>query len=665
MKPVSRLALVLAFLAAPSLAAGQAGRPAGAAAVQPPDPVAEAYAQFLLAHRLEDDNDADGAVVAYKRAMTLDPQAADIAAELADLYLRQNRVADATTTAEQALKIAPANREAHRVLGTVFASLASGQGQNQRASQAVQRENMSKAIQHLEQAIAGPVGRVDANIRAMLARLYVGTGNYDKAIPILAELVKQEPQWQDGANLLVEAYSSAGRNDEAVKWLEESAKDDPELLPTLADFYGRQHRWRDAAAAYRTALDSSPRSFDLRMRYAQMLLNAGSDTEVIAARDTLREALNLRANDERALYLLSQAERRSGDIDTAVSTARRLIAQNGKNARGFAALAEALEEQRRYQAVVDALAPVMSSFRSAQDSAFSLSVLLPHLGFAYQQMGQFDKAVATFEEARKLAPQDPALFGYLIQAQLAAKNFAAAADLAHQARASQPENLGLTRLEAQALRQSGKVDQGIALLESHLQKHGDDPDAYVALAVQYSDSNRGPQAVKVLQDAQLKFPAENSLAFELASVLEKQKKYAESEAVFRQLIAKDPDHAPALNYLGYMLAERGERLDESVGYIKRALQIDPENGSFLDSLGWAYFKSGKLDLAEEQLKRASAQLLTNSVVQDHYGDVLAKLGRYDQAIAAWTRALAGDGDSIDRSGVDKKIKSAKQKLPKK
>jgi tetratricopeptide (TPR) repeat protein len=280
-------------------------------------------------------------------------------------------------------------------------------------------------------------------------------------------------------------------------------------------------------------------------------------------------------------------------------------------------------------------------------------------------MGQFDKAVAIFEEARKLAPQDPALFGYLIQAQLAAKNFTAAADLAHQARANQPENLGLTRLEAQALRQSGKVDQGIALLESHLQKHGDDPDAYVALAVQYSDSNRGPQAVKVLQDAQLKFPAENSLTFELAAVLEKQKKYAESEAVFRQLIAKDPDHAPALNYLGYMLAERGERLDESVGYIKRALQIDPENSSFLDSLGWAYFKSGKLDLAEEQLKRASEQLLTNSVVQDHYGDVLAKLGRYDQAIAAWTRALAGDGDSIDRSGVDKKIKSAKQKLPKK
>jgi len=114
-----------------------------------------------------------------------------------------------------------------------------------------------------------------------------------------------------------------------------------------------------------------------------------------------------------------------------------------------------------------------------------------------------------------------------------------------------------------------------------------------------------------------------------------------------------------------MLAERGERLDESVDYLKKALQLEPDNGSFLDSLGWAYYKSDKLDLAEANLKRAADQLRTNSVIQDHYGDVLVKLGRYDDAITAYTRALNGDGDSIDKGDIDKKIKAAKQKLPKK
>src|SRR6202011_1719818 len=115
----------------------------------------------------------------------------------------------------------------------------------------------------------------------------------------------------------------------------------------------------------------------------------------------------------------------------------------------------------------------------------------------------------------------------------------------------------------------------------------------------------------------------------------------------------------ALNYLGYMLAERGERLDESVRVLKRALELEPENGSFLDSLGWAYYKADKLDLAEANLKRAADQLRTNSVIQDHYGDVLLKLGRFDDAIAAFTRALNGDGDSIDKGEIEKKVRAAK------
>src|SRR5262245_60599414 len=112
MKSVCRLAFIVAVIAAPSWAvAGQSGRGSAAAAAQAQDPVAEAYAQFLLAHRLEDDNDIDGAVAAYKRAMALDPKAADIVSELADLYVRQNRAQEAQATAEQALKISPANRE--------------------------------------------------------------------------------------------------------------------------------------------------------------------------------------------------------------------------------------------------------------------------------------------------------------------------------------------------------------------------------------------------------------------------------------------------------------------------------------------------------------------------------------------------------------------------
>jgi tetratricopeptide (TPR) repeat protein len=655
--------LPLAAAAGPSL--GQRAQPLTAAV---PEKLAEAYAQFLLGHRLEEADDVNGAIAAYKRAMELDPFAADIPGELAGLYLRQNKIQEAMAAAEQALKIAPANREANRVLGTIYAALSESAGENQSRGRAAAsaNENVAKAITHLEVASERASGITDPNVRATLARLYVRHGTYDKAIPLLTELVNQEPGWQDGPMMLAEAYAGAGRTADAIAWLEQRTAGDPRLLPALADFYERERRWSDAAAAYARALQRAPRNTELKSRYASALMNAGGRDNITKARQALTEIVAARpVPDARALYLLSQAQRRLGDFTDAEATARKVIAQNAKSPWGYYALAESLEERRQYQTIVDELAPVVAEFRGkSSDASFDVGILLPHLGFAYQQLGQYDKAVATFEEARKLSPGDPAVAGYLIDANLSAKKYGAAVDTAKAALAQHPNDLRLTRLHARALRLNGKPDQGIALLEEALKQHNGDPLAYISLAQMYADADRGAQAVKVLQDAQAKFPSVNAIAFELGTVFDKQKKFAEAESAFKQVLTREPDNATALNYLGYMLAERGERLDESVNYLKKALQIEPDNGSFLDSLGWAYFKADKLDLAEDNLRRAADQLKTNSVVQEHYGQVLFKLGRYDEAIAAWTRALNGDGDSIDKNDIDKKIKTAKQRLKK-
>ena len=635
---------------------------------QPPATVADAYHQFMLARHLEANDDVNGAIAAYKRAMSLDPSAADIPAELAALYMRQNRVQDALNTAEQALKISSTNREANRVAGVIYAALAeSRQSQTQPGRPAVPDDNFAKAIAHLsvaaEQSDDVPS---DPTVRATLAKLYITSGAYAKAIPLLTDLVKQEPGWPEGASLLAEAYAGAGRNGDAIRWLEEAAPDNPTLYATLADFYEREHRLKDASGAYARAVEIAPRSTDLKMRYASVLVNVGGHDETEKARRILNEVLAARPKDPRALYLLAQATRRLGDLPGAESTSRTLIAASPKSPWGYYALAETLEERRQYQAVVDELTPAVAAFRSgAPSDGFEIGLLLPHLGFAYQQLGQFDKALPIFEEAHRLAPGDSTVTGYLIEANMAAKKYSAAAELARLARAERPDDLRLLQLEAQALRQDGKTEQGIMLLENAVNEHGDDPLPYVALAQLYSDADRGAQAVKVLQEAQAKFPQDQSIPFELGAVLDKQKRFTEAEAAFKQVIAREPENAAALNYLGYMLAEHGERLDESVTYIKKALALEPENGSYLDSLGWAYFKGDQLDLAEPPLKRAADQLTTNSVMQDHYGDLLFKRGRYDQAIAAWTRALAGDGDSIDRTAIDKKIRSAKLKLGKK
>ena len=96
----------------------------------------------------------------------------------------------------------------------------------------------------------------------------------------------------------------------------------------------------------------------------------------------------------------------------------------------------------------------------------------------------------------------------------------------------------MLRVQARALRYSGKPEQGVAILEEALKKNADNPTAYVVLAQAYGETDRGAQAIKLLQDAQTKFPSDPAVTFELGATFDKQKRFAESEATFRQLLSK-------------------------------------------------------------------------------------------------------------------------------
>jgi Flp pilus assembly protein TadD len=216
----------------------------------------------------------------------------------------------------------------------------------------------------------------------------------------------------------------------------------------------------------------------------------------------------------------------------------------------------------------------------------------------------------------------------------------------------------LLRLQAEALVGAGRSAEGLRVLESAVESQPERRELVIALADLYSDEKQFEAAVKVLEAASARLGDDESLTLQLGAVFEEAGRVADAERQFRRLLERDPLNATALNYLGYMLADHGQRLGEAQELIERALKIDPDNPAFLDSLGWALFKQGKTKEAEEPLRRAAVRLRGNSVIQDHFGDVLAALGRFDEATAAWRQALAGDGDSIDRDVVEKKIKDA-------
>jgi tetratricopeptide (TPR) repeat protein len=168
------------------------------------------------------------------------------------------------------------------------------------------------------------------------------------------------------------------------------------------------------------------------------------------------------------------------------------------------------------------------------------------------------------------------------------------------------------------------------------------------------------RAIAAMEGARQRKASGRSLLFTLGAAYERDGQHDAAERTFRTLIADDPAHHEALNYLGYMLADRGQKLDEAVSFISRALAIRGDEPSYLDSLGWAYFRQRRFDEARPPLERAAAALPQVSVIQDHLGDLYLEMKRYGEAATAFDRALGGNREDVDVAAITRKRDRARE-----
>ena len=488
----------------PSTPPGQA--PAKSPAAQPAK-TAEAYFQFMLGRSYEADGEVDLAVKAFRAAAAADPAAAEIRAELAALFARQNNAREAIVEAEAALKLDAGNREAHKVLGLVYSALARPEAESSRGD-AERTKYATEAISHFESVSGGSPATLEPGIQLTLARLYLQTGVPAKSIPLLTGLIEDVPDAPELLPLLADAFAGAGRLEEATKVLEDGAAKRPSLLAPLASLYERQGLWSDAARVYQKAVAAFPRNADLRTRLAFALLNDGGRSNPARAREVLEAALKDSPTDGRLLYLLAQAQRLMKDFDAAEATARTFIKHQPGNLWGVSALAEVLSERREYRKIVEELAPLVAAAPQGEDATRGREFrgVLTELGLAYQQLGDHDKAIDIFDRLGPLFGQDATGEIYRAQARLAARRFDEAISMARAARKRFPADPRPARIEADALRESGRIDEGVALLESEVKARPDDLVARMALAELLLNGQLLERAEALLRETVAKFP---------------------------------------------------------------------------------------------------------------------------------------------------------------
>lgn len=469
-----------------------------------------------------------------------------------------------------------------------------------------------------------------ADIHAELAGVYARKGDADPAVAEALEALKIDPNHPEGNRILGLVQSA--------------------MADGVTDTTRHANLVNEAIGHLEKALAGQP-DLSAELQLATLYLEG---TQYAKAIPVLRKFLDDRPDYPRAVLLLASAYRNAHQAADAIDLLETYLKNQPADLSARAQLAGLYESANKWKEAADQWAdlasrnPRQTTYRIRYATALVNGGDLAAGRVALQQLthdqpgdaglwyllsqvdrraGDPDGAETAAKQITQIDPKDPRGPLAMADAQMARKDYAAAA-------ATLGPFVATPRDEDIA---SGVFTHFATQLALAQQEGGD-----------------AAASLRTLEDAHKRVPDDVQVTLGLATAYEHDRKIDQAETLYRDLIAKDPENAEVLNNFGYMLADHGRRLDDAVGFIKRALALEDGNPSYLDSLGWAYFKQGKADQAREPLERAASAQPRNSVIQDHLGEMYFQLKRYKDAASAWSAALAGDKDGIDIAAVAKK-----------
>jgi tetratricopeptide (TPR) repeat protein len=598
----------------------------------------QAYAKLLEGQRLlgdarrtSTDDSLRLARQAFQSAATLDPSLAEAHTALAEIafYYPPQDFETALREASQAARIDPDSFGAHRLLSRIY-TLKSGLREAK-----LEKAFVERAIQELKE-----VARLDANNAeawALLGEFYQATGRSQEAINALiqweaAPTPTETRFFQYVANRELSSDAAAARLGEAL----------------IA-----AGRTTEAIAAIHRAISLNPENKD----YSELLVRAfeeGGNNETAIAE--LQRMIAAAPTDSSLPRLLARIQARTGRIDEAVATIRTAMSkqpkgeQEQKLLRLYLAglLADALRSADAIAVYEEALKErgIGSALLSSDDDREFAAIILQKILALQKSAGLIKDATATIERMRALfGKEDSGADAEQIELLRYQGKRNEALQAIHVARQRFPEQSDFARLEAETLTELGRVDEAVALLQPRLKGSPEDFNEYLTISSLYTQAGRGREAIAAARKALALAPADRAdlqtaALITLSSAQDRAGDTSGSEDSLRRVLTKEPDNATALNNLGYFLVERNERLNEALELIQRAVRAEPTNSSFLDSLGWVYFKLGQLENAERHLREAARRNATSSTIHEHLGDLYFRQGKMELARAAWQKALS-------------------------
>ncbi|HEX2896436.1 MAG TPA: tetratricopeptide repeat protein [candidate division Zixibacteria bacterium] len=437
-----------------------------------------------------------------------------------------------------------------------------------------------------------------------------------------------------------------------------------EIRISLAECYFRMQKFADAI---KTLEPIDPEDVDVFSLRGICYRSMGRNLE---AKNAYLKVVEFDSLDQNAFTFLASEYRRLNKLDSLVWTYKHLVQIDSRSFRWWAELGQLLNQQGKSEEAKEA-------YRKSLEIQTGRENLLALVGMAesYRQLNQPESASFLYDQAVQLDPNNSYLNRELASHYADLDSTYKALEYALKLTQLEPSNLSAQRYLALLYIRADSILQAEELLKALVKAGDNEPgnffylgriaimkqdyesareymtilttvadtivDGWLDLGFVYRSQNDTAKSLNVYNSG-LNFVnnLEDSvrLMFAIGSTLERTKRIKESSEMFEKILKLDPVHSPTLNYLGYMLADRGEKLEYAHDLIKKALELAPQNAAYIDSYGWVMYRLGKYDSAATYLEKA-VNLETDPIIFDHLGDTYKAMGKTDDARAWWQKAL--------------------------
>jgi tetratricopeptide (TPR) repeat protein len=454
----------------------------------------------------------------------------------------------------------------------------------------------------------------ETGARMLLAKILIHRKSYDEAIEEYRTIHRQEPEETRSLLLLSELYLSRRQLKAAGDALQEVLVVSPDNYPAhvlLARIFVEKNQIGKAFAQYHKALTLNW-SAELEMEIGELYLQK---KKFARAEALYKKIISREPNNEEAgialvhTYLLQKKEK------NALAELNRLKTISSNPEQMELSIARIYARRKQYGKAADILREIL--LRENLPKAHYL------LGIISFQLKKYEDALFQLQQIPDSAEEyEDSLF-----------------------------------LRVRLLRVLKRSDDAIAVLEQALAQGNKirNADLYVLLATLYQERGEDTLGEKIFDRVLAMYPKNDGLLYEYGLFLDQTGKRQRAMKVMKKVITLAPEHAAALNYVGYTWADHKEHLDQALAYIMRAVKLKPKNGYIRDSLGWVYYRLGRFDRAQKELVQAARLSADDPAILDHLGDVYLELGRQDKAVQSYRKALKKYTEDQDKARVQKKI----------